>query len=293
MAATVRSPSSLGMLGARLHGSGDRRAGSTRLMSRFVDLLMAIPTLIFALVVLSVLPRTLVVLILVMGGPRRDPRLPPRPRRGARHQRSWTSWKRRVCAAKAPAGSSSARSCPTRCRRWSPNFGLRFIFAVLFLSALSFLGLGIQPPEADWGGMVKDNKDGIVFGISAALIPAGAIAVLAISRQPRRRLGPEPHLEPQGRARLMAGALKTEKPDTLLDIRNLRIEATVYPPGEAPKHRHPRATTSRSTLKRARCSASSANPARASRPSACPRLGTAAAACASRAARSCSTAATS
>ena len=58
---------------------------------------------------------------------------------------------------------------------------LRFIYAVLFLSALSFLGLGVQPPESDWGGMVKDNKDGIVFGIGAALLPAAAIAILAIS----------------------------------------------------------------------------------------------------------------
>src|SRR3546814_17216507 len=42
------------------------------------------------------------------------------------------------------------------------EFGLRFAFAVLFLSTLSFLGLGIQPPEADWGGIVKDNTDGII-----------------------------------------------------------------------------------------------------------------------------------
>ena len=61
------------------------------------------------------------------------------------------------------------------------ELGLRFIYAVLFLSALSFLGLGVQPPAADWGGMVKENKDGIVFGIAAALIPAAAIAALAIS----------------------------------------------------------------------------------------------------------------
>src|SRR3546814_9912181 len=61
------------------------------------------------------------------------------------------------------------------------EFGLRFAFAVLFLSTLSFLGLGIQPPEADWGGIVKDNKDGIIFGIPAALIPGAAIAALAIS----------------------------------------------------------------------------------------------------------------
>jgi len=61
------------------------------------------------------------------------------------------------------------------------ELGMRFIFAVLFLSSLSFLGLGVQPPAADWGGIVKENKDGIVFGISAALLPAFAISALAIS----------------------------------------------------------------------------------------------------------------
>jgi len=61
------------------------------------------------------------------------------------------------------------------------EFALRFIFMVLFLSALSFLGLGVQPPQADWGGMVKENKAGIVFCVPAALIPAAMIAALAIS----------------------------------------------------------------------------------------------------------------
>src|SRR5690606_33542436 len=61
------------------------------------------------------------------------------------------------------------------------EFGLRFAFAVLFLSSLSFLGLGVQPPSADWGGMVKENKDGVVFGVPAALIPGAAIAALAVS----------------------------------------------------------------------------------------------------------------
>ena len=61
------------------------------------------------------------------------------------------------------------------------EFGLRLAFAVLFISTLSFLGLGIQPPTADWGGMVKDNKDGIIFGVSAALVPGAAIAALTIS----------------------------------------------------------------------------------------------------------------
>jgi len=61
------------------------------------------------------------------------------------------------------------------------ELGMRFIFAVLFLSALSFLGLGVQPPDADWGGLVKENKEGIVFGIPAALAPAAAIALLTIA----------------------------------------------------------------------------------------------------------------
>ena len=61
------------------------------------------------------------------------------------------------------------------------EMGLRFIFMVLFISTLSFLGLGIQPPEADWGGIVKENADGINYGIGAALYPAVAIATLAIS----------------------------------------------------------------------------------------------------------------
>ncbi|MDQ2632283.1 MAG: ABC transporter permease [Pseudomonadota bacterium] len=150
------------------------------LMSRFVDLLMSIPTLIFALVVLSVLPANIVTLILVMGilDSTRVYRLSravavdinvmdfveAAKLRG--EGRGWIIFREILPNALSPLVS---------------ELGLRFIYAVLFLSALSFLGLGVQPPSADWGGMVKENKDGIVFGIPAALIPAGAIAALAIS----------------------------------------------------------------------------------------------------------------
>ncbi len=150
------------------------------LMSRFVDLLMSIPTLIFALVVLSVLPTNILTLILVMGilDSTRVYRLSravavdinvmdfveAAKLRG--EGRGWIIFREILPNALSPLVS---------------ELGLRFIYAVLFLSALSFLGLGVQPPSADWGGMVKENKDGIVFGIPAALIPAGAIAALAIS----------------------------------------------------------------------------------------------------------------
>jgi peptide/nickel transport system permease protein len=60
------------------------------------------------------------------------------------------------------------------------EFGLRFCFVFLFISALSFLGLGIQPPTADWGSMVRDNATLITFGDVTPLLPAGAIAMLTV-----------------------------------------------------------------------------------------------------------------
>jgi peptide/nickel transport system permease protein len=61
------------------------------------------------------------------------------------------------------------------------DFGLRFVFIVLLLSGLSFLGLGIQPPNADWGAMVRENMDGLADGAPAVLMPALAIASLTIA----------------------------------------------------------------------------------------------------------------
>lgn len=163
----------LGFIAAILRGWVDQG------LSRFNDLLMAIPTLIFALVVLSVLPTDLYVLILVMAV-----------------LDSTRVYRISRAVAVDIAVMDFVEAARLRGEGWGwimfreilPNalspllaeFGLRFAFAVLFLSALSFLGLGVQPPVADWGSMVKENKDGIVFGISAALIPGTAIATLAI-----------------------------------------------------------------------------------------------------------------
>jgi peptide/nickel transport system permease protein len=59
--------------------------------------------------------------------------------------------------------------------------GIRFTYAILFISALSFLGLGVQPPNADWGSMVRENLQGLLFGSFAPLIPAAAIATVTFS----------------------------------------------------------------------------------------------------------------
>ena len=61
------------------------------------------------------------------------------------------------------------------------DFGLRLVFVVLFVSSLSFLGLGVQPPASDWGSMVRENLGGLVYGSYAAIWPAVAIATFTIA----------------------------------------------------------------------------------------------------------------
>jgi peptide/nickel transport system permease protein len=150
------------------------------LLSRFIDLIMSIPTLIFALVVLSVLPSDTVILILVMGI--LDSTRVFRISRAVAVDINVMDF---VEAAKLRGEGKLwiifREILPNALSPLVAELGLRFIFMILFLSALSFLGLGVQPPTSDWGGMVKENKDGIVFGVPAALLPAAAISILAIS----------------------------------------------------------------------------------------------------------------
>ncbi|MEO8544067.1 MAG: ABC transporter permease [Burkholderiaceae bacterium] len=60
------------------------------------------------------------------------------------------------------------------------DFGIRLSFSILFLSSLSFLGLGVQPPYADWGTLVRENMPGLIGGSAAAIYPALAIASFTI-----------------------------------------------------------------------------------------------------------------
>jgi len=61
------------------------------------------------------------------------------------------------------------------------DFGLRFVFVVLLLSGMSFLGLGVQPPNADLGSLVRENISGLFEGAPAVVMPAIAIATLTVS----------------------------------------------------------------------------------------------------------------
>lgn len=149
-------------------------------LSRWVDILMAFPTLIFALVILSMVPINMISLICVMATLDST-----RVFRIARALAEDTSVMEFVEAARLRGENTIwiifREILPNTLTPLIAEFGLRFSFAILFLSSLSFLGLGVQPPQADWGGMVRENAGGISFGIPAALIPATAIALLTVS----------------------------------------------------------------------------------------------------------------
>ena len=162
-----------GFLAATLKGWVDQ------LLSRVVDILMAFPTLIFALMALSVVGTSVGSLILVIA--LLDSTRVYRLSRAVamdiavmeyveaarlRGEKIWWLMRQEIL--------------PNAMPPLVAEFGLRFCFVFLFIAALSFLGLGIQPPTADWGGMVRENSGAITFGIFIPLWPAGAIAFLTV-----------------------------------------------------------------------------------------------------------------
>ncbi|MDO5603667.1 MAG: ABC transporter permease [Paracoccus sp. (in: a-proteobacteria)] len=175
---------SLGLLAATLGGWFDT------LSSRLVDVLMAIPSLIFALLILTITGTNVIALVLVIAvlDSTRVFRLSRAVAQGiltmdyievARMRGEGLGWiiRREIL--------------PNAAAPLIAEFGLRFCFVFLFISALSFLGLGLQPPTADWGSMVRDSArlisfanfstwQSATFGL-APLLPAGAIAILTVA----------------------------------------------------------------------------------------------------------------
>jgi peptide/nickel transport system permease protein len=166
--------SSLGLIAAISRGWIDQ------VLSRAVDVLMSIPQLIFALVLLSIMGSSIVNLVVIIAvlDSTRVFRLSRSVAQGV------------VVMDYVEAARLRGEKLPWIMRREIlPNimaplvaeFGLRFCFVFLTISALSFLGLGIQPPTADWGSMVRDNAALITYGDVTPLLPAGAIALLTVA----------------------------------------------------------------------------------------------------------------
>jgi peptide/nickel transport system permease protein len=148
--------------------------------TRLVDVMLSIPGLIFALIILGVFGSSIPVLIMTIAV--LDSTRVFRLSRALGMNLSVMEY---VEAARLRGeGLWWVISREILPNAWAPlvsEFGLRFCFNFLFIAGLSFLGLGIQPPYADLGGMVRENAAAINFGMMAPIYPATAIALLTVS----------------------------------------------------------------------------------------------------------------
>ena len=156
------------------------RGWTDQILSRAVDVLMAIPQLIFALILLSIFGssvQNLIIIIAVLDS--------TRVYRLARSVAMNVVVMDYVEAAKLRGEKLGwilfKEVLPNIMPTMVAEFGLRFCFVFLTISSLSFLGLGIQPPTADWGSMVRENATLITYGDITPLLPAGAIALLTVA----------------------------------------------------------------------------------------------------------------
>ncbi|RAP41709.1 DNA-directed RNA polymerase subunit alpha [Rhodovulum viride] len=164
----------LGMIAAVVGGIFDMG------LSRLLDAINGIPGLLFGLVVAAAVGSSLTVLILTLATI-----YMPGAYRFARSLAVNVNTMDFVTVARA----RGERTPYLIAREIFPNIlgpvladlGVRFVFIVLVLSGLSFLGLGVQPPNADWGALVRENIGALSFGAPAVVFPSLAIASLTIS----------------------------------------------------------------------------------------------------------------
>ena len=149
------------------------------ILSRIVDVLLAMPILIFALMVFAVLGTSIPIMIVTIST--LESTRVFRLARAVAMNITVLDYVQVARLRGEGVGWVMFREIlPNALPPLIAEFGLRFCFTFLFIASLSFLGLGIQPPAADWGSMVHDNAQAISFGGYAPLFPAAAIALVTI-----------------------------------------------------------------------------------------------------------------
>ena len=146
---------------------------------RIVDVVISFPPILLALVIIVGLGSSIPVLVCTVGLIQS-----PRVARIARAVAMDIGTRDFVEAARARGEGIASilvrEVLPNSLLPLAAEFGLRLAYAVLLLAALSFLGLGIQPPLADWGALVRENMAGIYYGGWAVILPAVSIATLVV-----------------------------------------------------------------------------------------------------------------
>lgn len=165
---------SLGMTAAVSGGFVDM------ILSRFLDAMSSIPSKLFGLVVVAAVGSSIPVLILTLAVI-----YTPGAYRFTRALAVNINTMDFMTVARTRGENTryliGSEILPNIIRPVLADLGLRFVFIVLLLSGLSFLGLGLQPPYADWGALVRENIGGLPFAAPAVIVPSLAIASLTIS----------------------------------------------------------------------------------------------------------------
>jgi len=165
---------SLALIAATAGGWADE------VMSRLMDAFISIPSKMLALVMVAAFGSSVPLLILTAALS-----YTPGAYRIARSLAVNVKTLEYVQAARARGEGlgyvARAEILPNMVNPMLADFGLRFVFVVLLLSGMSFLGLGVQPPDADLGSLVRENIGGLFEGAPAVVTPAIAIATLTVS----------------------------------------------------------------------------------------------------------------
>jgi peptide/nickel transport system permease protein len=149
------------------------------LIMRSVDVLLGIPSLVFVLLLLSVIGSHAWLVILGVGLTQ-APQV-ARVLRAAAQDVSERDYVKAVAAWGVPPRTVIRRHViPSLLTPLMVESALRLSFSIILVASLSFLGLGTQPPTADWGVMINENRVGLSQNVWGVLAPAILLATLAV-----------------------------------------------------------------------------------------------------------------
>lgn len=160
--------------------AGYSRGLADPILMRSADVLLALPALLFLLVLVTGLGSSRVVL--VVGVAIIQLPLIARIVRSATQMQSVRGFVEAAAARGERTPAILTREIlPNIAPTIAADFGLRLTYSIILVASVNFLGLGLQPPDADWGLMVSENRSGLNLNPLAVLAPAALIALLTIA----------------------------------------------------------------------------------------------------------------